>query len=194
MPRAQAAVVDQSVGMPKPEHACHFYVEENELATNVASFLAPAFTEGQAVVAIGTPGHLAAIERRLGAIGHDVDGARSSGQYLPLDAASALRQLMVNGLPTPERFDSVIGTHLQRLSRSHRGIRAFGEIVNLLWRDGKQQAALRLEDIWNDALGYHPLALVCGYSMTAFSDAAERPGLSRILTTHTTVSVQRTDA
>jgi hypothetical protein len=65
--------------------------------------------------------------------------------------------------------------------------------VNLLWRDGKHQAALKLEDIWNDALGYHPLALVCGYSMRAFGDA-HRPGLSRILTTHTRVTVPRVDA
>ena len=176
-----------------PEHACHFYVDENELATNVASFLAPAFTGGQAIVAIGTPPHLAAIERRLGSVGHDIDGARTRGQYVPLDAGWALSQLMVNGSPTTERFDTVIGTHLERLSRAHGGVRAFGEIVNLLWRDGKHQAALQLEDIWNEALGYHPLALVCGYSMTAYRDAAARPSLAGILTTHTKVTVPRTD-
>jgi hypothetical protein len=189
-----AELVEQPKGAgAPPEHACHFYVEENELATTVATFLSPAFVRGQAIVAIGTPSHLSAIERRLRTVGHDIDAARTTGQYVPLDAAWTLRQLMVHGLPTSERFDAVIGTHLERLERAHGGVRAFGEIVNLLWRDGKYQAALKLEDIWNEALGYRPLALVCGYSMGAFREAA-RPGLSRVLTTHTKVTVQRTDA
>jgi hypothetical protein len=194
MTRAKQAVVEHphSTGT-SPEHACHFYVEENELATTVATFLSPAFGDGRAIVAIGTPGHLAAIESRLRAVGNDVEAARTAGRYVPLDAAWALRQLMVNGMPTSERFEIVIGPHLERLTRAHGGVRAFGEIVNLLWRDGKHQAALKLEDIWNDALGYHPLALVCGYSMRAFGDA-HRPGLSRILTTHTKVTVPRVDA
>ena len=28
---------------------------------------------------------------------------------------------------------------------------AFGEMVDLLWRDGNAKAALRLEELWNDA-------------------------------------------
>jgi len=170
------------------EHACLFYGEDKELATRVAGFLAPAFPAEQAVIAIGTAAHLGSIERELRDLGHDVDGARARGQYVALDAHKTLDALMTGPLPTRDTFDRVIGAQLARLVESHGGVRAFGELVNLLWRDGKRQAALRLEDLWNEALGYHPLALICGYAVRSFRHAAEAPGLSGIIQTHSTVA------
>ena len=171
------------------EHPCSFYTDDAVLASTVARFLAPAFAARQALIAIGTPEHLAAIEERLRSSGHDIDGARATGQYASFDAELALQQLTVHGMPTAERFNAVLGPHIKRAADEYGGVRAFGEIVSLLWRDGKRQAALRLEELWNDALGYHPLALVCGYNVRSFKDAADAQGIIRIINTHTSVIV-----
>jgi hypothetical protein len=173
------------------EHPCSFYSEDNVLATTVASFLAPAFAERQALIAIGTREHLSAIEERLRSRGHDIDGARASGQYASLDAQWALEQLTVHGMPTAERFNRVLGPHIKRAAAEYGSVRAFGEIVSLLWRDGKRQAALRLEELWNDALGYHPLALICGYNVRSFRDAADAKGVISIINSHTGVIVPK---
>lgn len=149
------------------EHALHFYRDDVGLATTVAAFLSPAFADGQAILSIGTRAHVAAIEQRLRTEGHDVDAARLRGQYLSMDAESLIRRLLRNGLPTADTFEDVVGRHVARLAREHRAVRAFGEIVSLLWRDGKRAAALRLEDLWNESLGYQPLVLVCGYAERA---------------------------
>jgi hypothetical protein len=178
----------------RADHPVHFYSNDASLASTVATFLAPAFAEHQAMIAIGTPEHLAAIEDRLGSSGHDVERARSTGQYLPLDAQHALDALMLAGVPTKERFDAVIGPHLTEATAAYGSVRAFGEIVSLLWRDGKRQAALRLEELWNDALGYHPLALVCGYNVRAFTTSADSLGLTGIIGSHTRVIVPRNAA
>src|SRR5437660_9087200 len=89
-------------------HALHFYDEDTVLATTAASFLEPAFPNGQAVVAIATRPHLAAVEQRLRTSGHDVDGARRTGRYLALDAERVLPKLMHNGLPSKRAFDSIV--------------------------------------------------------------------------------------
>lgn len=171
------------------DHPVHFYDNDALLATTVAAFLAPAFAARQAVIAIGTPDHLSAIERRLRMDGHDIDGARAGGQYVPVDAQSALDALMTAGVPTEERFNAVIGPHLQRAVASHGSVRVFGEIVSLLWRDGNRRAALRLEELWDDALGYHPLALICGYDVRAFKSTADAIGVTGIIASHTNVIV-----
>ena len=173
------------------EHPCSFYSDDRVLASTVAKFLAPAFASRQAVIAIGTPEHLTAIEDRLRSSGHDIDGARVSGQYSSMDAQWALQQLTVHGMPTSERFNAVLGPHIKRAADEYGSVRAFGEIVSLLWRDGKRQAALRLEELWNDALGYHPLALVCGYNVRSFNDAADADGVIGIISSHTNVIVPK---
>ena len=177
--------------MTAAEQPCSFYSEDSVLAATVATFLAPAFAERQALIAIGTPEHLLAIEDRLRAGGHDVDGARASGQYASLDAHWALRQLTAYGMPTAERFNAILGPHIKRATAEYGSVRAFGEIVSLLWRDGKRQAALRLEELWNEALGYHPLALICGYNVRSFNDAADARGVIGIINSHTNVIVPK---
>ena len=171
------------------EHPCSFYADDGVLASTVATFLAPAFAARQALIAIGTPEHLAAIEEQLRSSGHDIDGARASGQYMAMDAEWALQQLTAHGMPTAERFNAVLGPHIRSAAGKYGSIRAFGEIVSLLWRDGKRQAALRLEELWNEALGYHPLALVCGYNVRSFNEAADATGVIGIINSHTNVIV-----
>ncbi len=168
-------------------HPCHFYSDDAALATTVASFLAPAFREGQAVVAFGTPGHLAAIEKRLRSERHDVDGARARGQYQTFDAQAALESLVVGELPVQERFEEIIGSRVELAAREFGAVRAFGEIVSLLWRDGKRQAALRLEEMWNEAIGLHPLSLLCGYNVRSFTSAHDAAGVTGIISAHTNV-------
>ncbi len=168
------------------EHALHIYHDDTSLATTVATFLGPGFPEGDAVVAIGTRAHVAAIEQRLRSDGHDVDAARQAGRYVSMDAERIIARLLRNGLPTPETFAEVVGGHIDRLSRQHGNVRAFGEIVSLLWRDGKRQAALRLEDLWNESLGYHPLTLVCGYAARAVGDT-QHPSVQEIVKAHTRI-------
>jgi hypothetical protein len=48
-------------------------------------------------------------------------------------------------------------------------VRAFGEMVSLLWRVDTA-AAVRLEELWNNVIEEHELALLCTYSLNG-SDA-----------------------
>ena len=72
---------------------------------------------------------------------------------------------MHNGLPSKRAFDSIVAGPVSKLAGEYGQVRAFGELVNLLWREGKRTAALKLEDLWNELLGYQPLSLICGYRL-----------------------------
>jgi len=170
--------------MTAPDHALHFYAEDARLATTVAAFLAPAFSGEDAVIAIGTRAHLSAIEQRLRSDGHAVDAVRKTGRYVTMDVERIIPALLRNGLPTQETFDAAVGAHVAKLAERHGHVRAFGEIVSVLWGRGKQQAAMRLEELWNDALGYHPLSLICGYSLRGARPPVDEPGQRRIMSVH----------
>jgi hypothetical protein len=38
-------------------------------------------------------------------------------------------------------------------------------MVNILWRDGQQGAAIRLEEYWNELARLYPFSLFCGYML-----------------------------
>jgi DcmR-like sensory protein len=181
---ATAAAMATTLGRSATgEHALHLYEDEVTLTTTVASFLAPAFEGEQAIIAIATRPHLASVEQRLRTIGHDVDDARRSGRYVAIDAERVLTRLMHNGLPSATAFNDVVGAQVAQLGGRYGAVRAFGELVQLLWRDGKSAAALNLEDLWIDLLGYTPLSLICGYRVRTIG-GHEGPRVEEIVRRH----------
>jgi hypothetical protein len=66
----------------------------------------------------------------------------------------------------------VVGGQLLRMHATYPPVRAFGEMVALLWAQGKSQAALELEDLWNELPGHHPFSLMCAYSLDVIGEPA----------------------
>src|SRR5690606_24103724 len=68
-----------------------------------------------------------------------------------------------------------------------RRLRAFGEMVDLLWKRGNAPAALRLEALWGRAGSGHDLVLLCGYGMGDFYKADDVRLVSEVRRLHTHV-------
>ena len=96
--------------------------------------------------------------------------AKASGLYQPLDADLTLRKLSTSGRPDRRKFEQVVGVPVSDALARYGGVRAYGEMVSLLWMRGEHQAALELEELWNELIGYHPIALLCGYAAKGFPD------------------------
>jgi hypothetical protein len=77
---------------------------------------------------------------------------------------------MMDGMPTASAFRRAVGGLLSEIRRNNdnRPIRAYGEMVDLLWKDGREVAAIRLETLWNQLARNYDFALLCGYSMGNF--------------------------
>ncbi|HEY8656762.1 MAG TPA: MEDS domain-containing protein [Candidatus Limnocylindria bacterium] len=168
------------------EHTVHFYDRPASLAHRIADFAATGLERGEAAIIIATAEHRMATEGRLVALGVDLGSAAAEGRYLPLDAAETLEQLMVDGHPDRARFNEVVGGPVQRAQQARPGLRAYGEMVGLLWSEGKHDAAMALEELWNDLLGHHPFSLMCGYPARRLAFGGS--GLARIVDVHTDVA------
>jgi PAS domain S-box-containing protein len=165
-----------------PEHFVQFYDQDDFLLVEVSRFLTADLQAGDASLVIATPQHLEGLEQRLPGL------ARDRSRYLALDAASTLSQLMVNGVPDAERFQEVIGSALQQASRNGtRHVRAFGEMVSLLWEEGRHEAALRLEELWNDLAASCSFSLLCAYPMDGFHHAEHASSFLALCNAHSHV-------
>jgi signal transduction histidine kinase len=89
-------------------------------------------------------------------------------------------------MPDPERFKSLVGKVLKKgVGGTTRTVtRAYGEMVDLLWKDGNVDGAIRLEQLWNDVAATHPLSLLCSYGMTNFHRESHAHGFAAICREH----------
>ena len=51
-------------------------------------------------------------------------------------------------------------------------VRAYGEMVDMLWQQGKRDAAIRLEEYWNDLGKLQTFSLFCAYPMDPLDSKA----------------------
>jgi anti-sigma regulatory factor (Ser/Thr protein kinase) len=158
-------------GSAPHQHAVDFYDHDGQLAVAVARFVADGLNGGERVVVIATRSHLAALDDVLRERDLDPVRARTDGLLLTLDAADTLDTFMVDGSPDPDRFLAHVGGIVSAAAADGRKVRAFGEMVALLWDEGNVTAALDLESSWNDLAELESFSLLCAYPTTAFDDA-----------------------
>jgi signal transduction histidine kinase/CheY-like chemotaxis protein len=168
-------------------HAVQFYEHEAYLLDSVTDYIGSALSAASAGILIATPPHRDGVAQRLIARGHDVAGAGAQGLYVALDARETLSRFMVDGWPDPTRFDDTIGTLIARTRERVPQVHAFGEMVALLWAEGNSDAAIRLEELWDELRARHPFMLLCAYPIEAFHDTSHAKSFGEMTTLHTNV-------
>jgi hypothetical protein len=156
-------------------HAVRFYQDDLSLCRIVADFVLEGLSADQPAVVIATPAHQQGILKRIADGGHDVARLQHSADLIVLDAAQTMGRFVVDGMPNEGRFETAMIEVLDKacLGRTDCTVRAYGEMVDLLWQAGMHAAAIRLEMFWNQLANTHRFSLLCGYSMGSFyKDAA----------------------
>jgi PAS domain S-box-containing protein len=172
------------------QHHVQFYDKEEFLFDVVAGYLGVGLDAHQPLIVIATAAHRDAFCDRLAKDGFDVAAACRSGRLTLLDARETLATFMLNGTPIWDRFRATIGPVLEAAA-AHGGqapIRAYGEMVDLLCRDGNPQAALKVEQFWNDLGRLYPFVLLCAYAMERFSSDQQRQRFQQVCESHTHVA------
>lgn len=180
--------MDKSPPIHRHHHAVQFYENDGSLFTTVAGFLSQGLVEEHPAIIIATAAHTEAILEHLSGRLIDVEKARAVGELVVLDAHQTLALFMVGDRPDAARFEASVGRVIGDLlkGRSNRTlIRAYGEMVDVLWKEGREEAAIQLELLWNGLAGRHGFALLCGYAMGNFFKQTDR--LEEVCRHHTHV-------
>ena len=106
----------------------------------------------------------------------DVDRARHIGDLIVLDAENTLATFMKAEEPDAICFKRHVGDVIEQAlgGRVRTPVRAYGEMVDVLWKQDKAEAAIKLEILWNELATTHTFSLLCGYSMGNFYKQAQQ--------------------
>jgi len=163
-----------------------YQADEALLTSNVVEFLLDGLKKGEAALVITTPERNAAFACGLRKSGFNPNVAVRERKLLFADAEETLRRFMVDGQPDWRRFVRTIGALIREV-RPHAdaGLRAYDEMVGLLWREGKFAAAVRLEQFWNNLMRANALHLFCAYPIDVFGKDFQSETLDPLLCAHT---------
>jgi len=156
------------------DHVVQIYENDDVFLDLLSGFVSGGLGAGESVIVIATETHLKAIEERLSAIGYSISHLRSKNQYLPIDAEKMLSRFMVSNWPDENLFNMVVNELMAKAKGNRRRVRAFGEMVALLWAKGQVDATVRLEHLWNKFCENESFCLFCAYPKSGFTqDASE---------------------
>ncbi len=172
---------------PPSSHAVQFYEDEAFLADTVAQFLDAGLRAGEHVAVIASKEHRDAFLERLGR--ERIRLAAQSGHLTCVDAHEMLSTFMVGSLPDAGLFRSAVSRLLEKVTRGDGSLRVrlYGEMVDILWKEGKSTAAVRLEELWNDAGKDRSFSLLCAYVMGHFAREGDATHFTQVCAKHSHV-------
>jgi hypothetical protein len=161
--------------MPSPayphHHAVQFYGEEKNLYETVSSFLGQGFLDTQPALIIATGRHTVGILDQLQHRMIDIRRAQRLGDLVVFDAERLLETIAPTDVPDcvriEENIERVMSTFAERHGR-FTSVRVYGEMVDLCWKQGRYDTALRIEVFWNELSKRHRMSTLCGYAMRNF--------------------------
>ena len=175
-------------------HEVQFYSDDAVFLDSFAHFIATALKSSRAAIAVITESHRSGLVSRLKAQGLDVDAATQQGTYIQLDVAEMLSTFMVNGMPDTTRFFQVAGGLIKAAAKAarqeHCGVAVCGECSPTLWAEGKADAAIRVEQLFDQVAKAFGLDILCGYALSNFHGEEDEHVFQSICTEHSAVYSQ----
>jgi hypothetical protein len=176
-------------------HEVQFYSHEALLLDTFARFIAEALRSGRAAIVVITESRSDGLVSRLKAQGLDVDAATQQGTYIRLDVIKTFSTFMVNDMPDSARFLPVVGGLIEAAAKAarqpHNGVVVCGEGTSVLWAEGKADAAIRVEQLWDEVGKTFGVGILCGYALSSFHGEKDEHVFRSICAEHSAVHSQR---
>lgn len=168
------------------EHSVQLYTSGDRFIESLERFAGNGIQQGEGVIVIATKVHIRALNERLTMRGFDIQAAILKQQYISLDAEEILAKFMANDLPDDKLFEQLITGLLTQAGNNRRRVRAYGEMVAILWAKGHVDATYRLEQLWDGLCQRNLLSLFCAYPKSGFTQNIDE-SIIEICKTHSKI-------
>jgi hypothetical protein len=167
------------------EHAVQLYQDEDELAEALARYAATGLALGEGVVVLGSSARWQGLTERLRGAGVDTHKAVLRGQLRLFGAKVILSGCMSRGVPDRLAFDQAVGGILGLMRMRYPALRLFGELTDILWTEGRRDAAEAIERFWNALAVSQRFSLLCACPLDSFDGRAYDGALQKVCALHT---------
>jgi hypothetical protein len=159
------------------DHRVQLYQDPALLAQAVREYIGNALRRGEAGVIVATREHRALFVQGL-------EDFVESGQLSVYDAEETLARIMVDDRLDWRSFQHAMGGLIAEVRLQYPGVCAYGEMVDVLWQRGNLEAALRLEEFWNELARLQTFSLFCAYRMDPLDRTAYGGPLEGVCRAH----------
>jgi len=180
-------MVEPQVRVEPGDHIVQFYETDDDLTRAVSSYLGEGLRADETAIVVATEAHADAFTAALDARGVNVAEARDRGAFVTLDASLILSSLLTDAGIDAGAFDDIVGGIVRHAGRSGRRVRAYGEMVALLWDDGNVAAAIELESLWNDLGRQVPFSLFCAYPAQSVAGEDQADAFHQVCHLHSAI-------
>jgi DNA-binding NarL/FixJ family response regulator len=188
------SLVPSSKGPVSRWHECHFHLNEESLLAGFTGFIETALAAGKVAIAITSKSHREGLLRRLRLSGMEISAAIEHGRYIALDVEEIFPHFMVHDLPDPVRFFKAAHECITRASGTASGqplrVAACGEGTSMLWTQGKANAAVQLERLWDDIARTYDMEILCGYLVPRSQREQQNETYVKICAAHSAICLQ----
>jgi DNA-binding NarL/FixJ family response regulator len=173
------------------KHEVQFHPDDASFVAGFTRFIETALLEGKAVIVLATPSHQKGLLQKLREDGVNIAAAIQEGRYIPSDVAETLATFMVNGRLDPVLFQKATGDLIASAAKVVKGdtslIAACGECAPTLLKQGRVDAAIQLEHLWNEVSKACGMDILCGYDVKDFQTEQENHVRDRVCAEHSAV-------
>jgi AmiR/NasT family two-component response regulator len=173
-------------------HEVVFCSSDGVLLDVLASFIASALNGGDAAIVLIAPSHHDRLRQKLKIQGVDVDAAIEQGTLVSWNVRDALSTFMVDDWPDASRLATVLNDLIRRAAQGPAGGRrrvvTCGECAPALWAEGKIEAAIHVEHLWDEATKARGVNTLCVYP--SHPGQGDDHSFKRLCAEHTAVCSQ----
>ena len=175
--------------MPATVHSVHFYEKDAALIQRLWSLTTSSLRDEKSVVLIVTSEHERMIRRNFTNRGLDCKGLEARGVLTLLNAEAVLQRFTRGSKLDRNAFFAVVGGLVSSAAEfsERKTLMAFGEMVAILWERRQREAALQLEQWWNELIDHGGFHLHCAYPKRLFYGYAGEGELEQICSHHSIV-------
>jgi DNA-binding NarL/FixJ family response regulator len=182
--------IAQGDSLASHRHGLLFCSSDAVLVAAFSRFIAGALDRGSAVIVLVTDTHDRSLQRTLHASQVDIAHAIRQQRYVSVSITELLAKVMVNGRPDPTQFLNAaedLLTEVVRRAGADTEIAACGECSPTVWADGNVEAAIQLEQLWDDIAKSRQMDILCAYPLAARDESVA--AVRRLCAEHTAVAI-----
>jgi hypothetical protein len=158
------------------DHIVQLYQDVEFLIEAVTDYISTGLHRGEAALIIATPEHRARFLQEL---------EPAEDRLKLLDAEETLARFMASGMPEWKGFHETVGGAIAELRVQYPAVRAYGELVDVLWQKGQREAALRVEEYLNELATLQTFSMLCAYYLDNLDSQAYGGPLESMCKVHT---------
>ena len=183
--------IAQGDSLARHHHQVLFCSSDAVLVAAFTRFIAGTLNAGHTVIALLTEAHGQSVHRGLQALHVDLDLAIRRKRYLAPNIDELLAKVMVNGWPEPARFQAAAGDlltdSLHHAGREPATVAACGDCSSTVWAQGHVDAAIQLEQLWDEIGKSRQMDILCAYPLSAREQSAQT--VRSLCAQHTVVEI-----